>query len=86
VVETLGRRKRESVSPGLVRTLQMDPAIEVRQAAATALGHIGGAMARDALSYYAQHSIFAQVSRAAQDALAELPPPPGSQPTAAAAN
>jgi HEAT repeat protein len=85
-VEVMGRRKRETVSPGLAYTLQMDPAIEVRQAAATALGRIGGQIARDALSYYAANSLFPQVRRAAQDALAELPAVAEVKPAAAAAN
>ncbi|HKI99890.1 MAG TPA: HEAT repeat domain-containing protein [bacterium] len=84
IVETMGQRKRETVSAGLVHALQMDPAIEVRTAAAGALGQIGGQVARDALSYYAKNSLFPQVRRAAQDALAVLPEAPASKPIASA--
>jgi HEAT repeat protein len=84
VVETMGRRKRETVTAGLVHTLQMDPAMEVRVAAAGALGRIGGQVARDALGYYAQNSLFPPVRRAAQDALAAMPAPTEPKPVAAA--
>ncbi len=86
VAESLGMRKQESAAGGLIRALQMDSAIEVRQEAARALGRIGGEAAREALAYYAEHSVFRQIQRAARDALALIPLEAEPQPTASTTN
>ena len=73
VAETLGRRRKENAVGGLVQTLREDPAIEVRVEAATALSRIGGKEARAALEYFARHSQFSKITRAAQNALDVFP-------------
>ena len=59
-------------------------ACEVRQEGAVALGRIGGKEANEALTYFAEHSVFPQVRRTATDVLEEyaarLKPAPAPAP------
>ena len=59
-------------TPALIKALQADTAIEVRQEAARALGKIGSDSAQQALRYFAQHSIFPQIRRTCTDVLEDL--------------
>jgi HEAT repeat protein len=68
---SLGARRETKAVPTLIREVQRDSSLDVRQEAAAALGRIGGPEAKEALTYFAQHSLFPQIRRVAVEVLEE---------------